>query len=335
MASRAVPLVRTGGGIALAVLCTVLAVHDVDLASVPAHWSQVQPLPLALAAGMVLVSILAKAGRWQVLCAPHARPPLVTLTAGILVGQTVNNLVPVRLGEIVRVYLVGERLRLSRSLLLGTVLVEKALDALTLALLLTVLLPLVALPTWLPWPRVGTTILGAGLIGLVLASLPRIGVWLERWPWVHRWDLARRGREMASALRALGAPRRAALAGGWSLVAIGAGLLTNYGLLLALDLPASLLAAAVLLIVLYVGGTVPATVGRLGVFHYLVVLTLGGFGLPKATALSYAVLLHGLVIVLPTVAGLLCAWYWGVRPGLAIRPPAPRPATDPLERSRP
>lgn len=70
-------------------------------------------------------------------------------------GQTVNNLVPVCLGEIVRVYLVGERLRLSRSLLLGTVLVEKALDALTLALLLTVLLPLVALPTWLPWPRVG------------------------------------------------------------------------------------------------------------------------------------------------------------------------------------
>lgn len=50
----------------------------------------------------------------------------------VVVGYMANNLLPMRLGELVRSYYVGEREGISKTSALGTILIERVLDALTL-----------------------------------------------------------------------------------------------------------------------------------------------------------------------------------------------------------
>jgi len=50
-----------------------------------------------------------------------------------------------------------------------------------------------------------------------------------------------------------------------------------------------------------------------GVYHYLAVQSLAIFGVDQATAVSYAILLHLISIILPAVVGAILAWHSGVR----------------------
>jgi uncharacterized membrane protein YbhN (UPF0104 family) len=105
----------------------------------------------------------------------------------------------------------------------------------------------------------------------------------------------------------------------WTLLIVMLGASTNYLLFLAFDLRLSFLAALFLLVVLMAGVSVPSVPGRFGVFHYLTVISLAIFGVPKDLALVCGVVLH-LITYLPTVVvgafGLLkerTPWQWTVR----------------------
>lgn len=93
----------------------------------------------------------------------------------------------------------------------------------------------------------------------------------------------------------------------WTAIIWTLGIAVNYALFLALgmDLPWS--ASVFLLVVLQIGTRVPALPANLGVFHYLVILALGVYGIPESTALAYAILLHLVVFILPAFIGAACA----------------------------
>jgi hypothetical protein len=99
----------------------------------------------------------------------------------------------------------------------------------------------------------------------------------------------------------------------WSLAILANSVLTNYAIFLALDMGLSLAAALFLLAVLQVGVAVPSAPGKLGVFHYLCVLALGVFGVAKESAIAYAVLLHVVVFVPPSLLGAVFLWWETVR----------------------
>ena len=84
---------------------------------------------VALLVVFVAVDILLRAVRWRVLLAPIARGPVqATSSRSLLVGYLANNILPARLGEIVRSHDLGERTGLSRSTILGTIVVERVVD---------------------------------------------------------------------------------------------------------------------------------------------------------------------------------------------------------------
>ena len=82
----------------------------------------------------------------------------------------------------------------------------------------------------------------------------------------------------------------------------------------AVDLPLAspVVAAIALLVVTQVGGAVPTVPGRIGVFHALVVFTLGMFGIESGIALGYAVVMHIVVFGTQIVLGLAALWRYGV-----------------------
>ena len=87
-----------------------------------------------VALGLVayLFAVVFRTLRWQVMLR-HMRPVGVRrLFPVVVVGYMANNLLPMRLGELVRSYYVGEREGISKTSALATIFVERVLDALTL-----------------------------------------------------------------------------------------------------------------------------------------------------------------------------------------------------------
>jgi uncharacterized membrane protein YbhN (UPF0104 family) len=84
---------------------------------------------------------------------------------------------------------------------------------------------------------------------------------------------------------------------------------TNLLVFAAMGLQLSIWTGLLLLVVLQVGMAVPSSPGRIGVFHYLVVVTLLAFGVDREAALGCGVMLH-LVTVAPIgIVGSICLWW--------------------------
>ncbi len=88
----------------------------------------------APAVGLYLLAVLFRTLRWRQLLRHMRVISVGRLYPVVVVGYMANNLLPLRLGELVRSYYVGEREGISKTSALVTIFVERLLDALTLLL---------------------------------------------------------------------------------------------------------------------------------------------------------------------------------------------------------
>ena len=78
------------------------------------------------------VSVLFRSIRWQYLLTPVKVLSVRRLYPVVIVGYMANNILPIRLGELVRSYYLGEREGVSKVSALATIAVERVFDGLTL-----------------------------------------------------------------------------------------------------------------------------------------------------------------------------------------------------------
>lgn len=275
-------------------------------------------LLLLAALGTVVMTALQKAVRWRLMFYPeHRRLRLSRFFSIFLVGQVINAAIPARIGELARAYLIGNRERVSKAQALWTAVTEKVLDALTLLAFLAGLSLSVSLPTWLQ--KAGWTLclfMGAGFLTLGLAAIfqSRVSGWLDRWnavhPWSRRLRLQRLLTVMIDSLQLMRGPR--ALFGllAWSVSAFLTAATTNWVTAVALGMRLSYSACLLLLAVLQISAVVPipTSPGRVGLFHYLCVISLAAFGVERDAALAYSLVLHVMVYLPMTVGGPIGMW---------------------------
>ncbi len=104
---------------------------------------------MAAAAALSLLAIWARAIRWRYLFPPRSDPP--GLVAAIMIGYMINNVLPLRAGEFARVYVVAHRWGHGFWTTLGTVVVERVLDGMTVVLMLGILVFLIPVPALMQW----------------------------------------------------------------------------------------------------------------------------------------------------------------------------------------
>lgn len=280
--------------------------------------------PWLVAGGLVIVLLnVATLGvRWWVMLLRKWRPAeYLSLLWGLYLGQMFNILLPARLGELARVYFVGERTGLTKSRLLGSVVLEKVIDLITFGGAFLLLILGLSLPAWVTEP--GLTLIWLAIISLVgVIVLTLWGRTLLSWitPWLARLPAGwgdRLAGILERALEGFDSMRD------WKrqfpiwLLSLGSlffSTLTNYLILLALEIDVSFVVALFVLIVLQVGSAPPSAPGKVGVFHYLAVLALSAYGIEKESALAYGVLLY-VVALLPKVLigfGVLIFSRWRV-----------------------
>lgn len=173
-------ILRTSVGLALAAAGMAWALRDVGFDQVVQVFGSLRLLPaLAAFACSAMVAVL-KAARWRWLYYPHHRRLVYRhVFSTLVIAQMINNLSPVRIGEIVRILLIHRRAGVGKAATLSTIVAEKVMDLLCLSAL--VLAALAATREWAAM-RLGLALVAGG--GLALAGLS----WRRRWltPWFER-----------------------------------------------------------------------------------------------------------------------------------------------------
>ena len=272
----------------------------------------------------VLVMNLFKAWRWRLLYVTQEnRPSFATLFWAIMLGQYVNLVVPfLRLGEIARLYVVRRQANAGGARTLGTLVVEKVLDIIILALTLIAVLPFIALPEYISHPGwqlgIMATILLVGLYVLAYQTRHIIVFceYLTRWlplAWAQRiMTFIISGLQGVSALR----DKRATLAlVGLSLLVGFTAVLMPYLLFQAFNIPLGLANAALIHVVVMIALTPPSTPAKIGVFDGAAAFMLLWFGLQsQALIASYTLIYHLVALLPPILLGIVAAsrtnWRW-------------------------
>jgi uncharacterized protein (TIRG00374 family) len=242
-----------------------------------------------------------RALRWQYLFPAATRPPYVPVFEATLLGQCFNNILPARAGEVARIVALHRTAGTSRAETTSTVVVERVWDVLVLLALLFVFVPWMPHVTWLHTAAVLAVILFVAAAASVLVLLR----WGEKPFLVLLRPLARLGLPFLTLERAEHAAasfvRGAASLRGWRLGLAALGLtavswiplaLSTWMLMLGFHLGLSPVAGLLVTIATGLSLVLPSSPGAVGVFEAAALVGLKAYGLDKADALSFAIVLH-------------------------------------------
>ncbi|MDI6784543.1 MAG: lysylphosphatidylglycerol synthase transmembrane domain-containing protein [bacterium] len=87
-----------------------------------------------------IFSFYLRAVRWQIFMAPIQYLPVKRLIPSLMIGFMGNSVLPARLGELIRPYVLGKKENISISAILATVVIERIFDFVCLFLLLGIVL---------------------------------------------------------------------------------------------------------------------------------------------------------------------------------------------------
>ena len=308
----------------LAALFTYLAVRGV-------HWHRAwlalkhcDAWWLAPAMAAFAVQVVLRAMRWRSLFAHERRPPRGPIMAATLIGYLFNNIMPARAGEAARVVALAQRTDTPAAEIVGTALVERAYDVLSILIIFFCASP------WLPHESWFET---AAILAGVAAVLLAVVIWVLA---VHgdrplRWLVRPLGRlpgisperaESEAATLAVGLSglreRRVALeALLWSLAAWMMSAVWAWCVLLAFEPSRGFGTGVLVTVVIGLSMIIPSPPAAVGVFEAAGVAALAAYHVHESAALPYALVLHVSNFVPLVIAGALTLRYATRRaPGL-------------------
>ena len=301
-----------------------LFLRRIDLHAAWGAIVRADPAWIVAAILVTLQTYLLRAWRWQALLRPIGGASFRTAFRTTVIGFAASFLLPGRVGEVLRPYLLARREGLNAASTFATVIVERLLDLCTVLSLFALAL-LTAGVTVAPEDRVaGEIAAGASVVGLVtffvLAGHPeRLGRLAAR---LARHLPPRVGtavehfvRTFAEGLKVMRSPGHLAVAILWSVplwLSIALGILfTSW----AFDVRLSFVGSFIVVGYLAVGVAVP-TPGAVGGFHVMSALALTHFfSVSQDVAGSVAIILHLVSFVPVTLLGLLFMWQDGLTLG--------------------
>lgn len=305
-------------GFAVTVAFLALLIWKIDLHEVGTALASANYVWLIPAIACTLSSYALRTLRWTTIMRPIRSLRFQILLPVVMIGFMANNLLPARMGEIVRAYALGRKTGLSKSLGLATIVLERLFDGVTLVIILGSVAFFYSLPADVR--EVGYI---AGIVFLVgmggaMALLTRQGLAIHCLAFAIRplpRGLGERVQLKAAAfiegLRVLRRGRDLLVVAGWSLIIWGVEA-TSYLLILrgvhpALPTGTPVLAALLMMVMVNLSSLIPSAPGYVGVFQAAGVMALGAFGVPSGMALAVAIVAHASQWITVTTVGLVFA----------------------------
>jgi uncharacterized protein (TIRG00374 family) len=267
------------------------------------------PLLLAAALALNLISLTLKGVRWWIFLRPLGDVALPLVLRATVAGASLNNLVVAQGGEGARVVLVSRAAGVSSAGVLSALALERTLDVVSYLTLLVI----AAWTTPLPPHIARWRLPAAGVLTLAVGALLALGAAARRTP-IGETVPPAAGRRIVGYLRRARAgitlaatPERLGAAMLLSLAAWALQVATYHLVALAAHLPLPLAGSVAALLAVGISFLVRATPGNVGVFQVIYALSVGSFGIAEAPAVAVALLIQTLQVVPTVVLGTLVA----------------------------
>jgi uncharacterized protein (TIRG00374 family) len=294
-------IIGLGLGVPVSGVFLWLAVRGTDMGEVRSALGDASIGPLALAAAAFVVVYVAQAQRWRSIAASAdlGLPGFLEMVVG---SVACNNVLPGRIGDLLRARWLGRRAELPAGRALATVVLDRACDVLALFVLLVATLPEVAGSGWSNRIALGALVLVLGIAALLVFA--RAYARRRARSRLASRSLVRRiARDIVEGLAEPMGRRRLAIALTLSAVAwlafAGAAVCVARSVGVHLSVVDALFATAVI----NLGVAIPSSPGFVGTYQWLGVAALDLVGVGRSSALAFAILLQAIWYVPTTLIG--------------------------------
>ena len=309
-------------GMAISAFCLFLLFRKIDFDKMAAAFAGMDYLYLLPALALTFASYYLRAVRWKFLLSPIKTTRLSNLFPSTLIGYMANNLLPARLGELVRAYSLGRKESIDTGAVFASLVVDRLCDGFTVLLVLLITFFTIELPAGMEELQGGLVTGGYVTFALYLGVLAFLALLRRR----TEWTLSLVARMLAP-VSAKAAERSASLLNSFisgirfpsgcagiagtviSSLLVWATAIWPVDLLLrsfGVSLPAT--ASMFIMVFLVFAVMVPASPGFVGTHHIACVTALSAFGIVGEQALGIAIVIHAMGFFPVTVAGLFCVW---------------------------
>jgi|TARA_B110000263_G_C15257815_1_gene487328 uncharacterized protein (TIRG00374 family) len=285
------------------------------------------------AISLYFCALYCRAYRWQFLLNPIKHVSITKLYPVVIVGYMANNILPLRIGELVRVYYLDLKQSINKAASLSTVAIERVFDGLTLLFLAAIssmFVPLIDLledlggGIGLNWFML-TSIMTVPFLGvatfMVLGSYYPyrlknfIAIMTKFLPKILALNINKLAGMFIEGLMVLRDPRKVLFV---FLLSIPVWLMESgmyYLIAFSFELndildPTELIGLSILLTsVSNLATSIPTAGGGIGTFEASAVATLILFGIDSNVAGAYIIVLHAALLLPVTFLGLIYIWF--------------------------
>lgn len=299
-------------GIVVSVFFLWLAFRKVDYQELAHALKNANYLWIFPNMALMVLSMWLRAYRWKFMVDPIKKVGMHRLFSSTMIGFMANNVLPVRLGEIVRAYSLGSKAGISRTASFATIVVERVFDGFSLLVLLWITLLMSPFPDWVKTAGNLTLIITlATLLVLVLLEIrtePTLR-FLNRLLGFLPKKISDKSSEVLFKFTTGLKVFRDLPSMIWILVfsvfVWGVVGISNYFIFLAFDLQPPIQASFILLVMVSLAISIPASPGYVGTFHFFSIAALSLYGYGKNIALPFSVVLHASQYIPITLIGLI------------------------------
>jgi len=298
-----------------------LALRNADLDAVKDALAEASVGPLVLAVLVLAVCYAFQAARWQRI----ADAPSLgyrSFYGMLLGGLACNNVLPVRIGELLRAGWLSRDAPMPGGRAFGSVVLDRICDVVTLAVFFAIGLQAVASAAWLVRLAIGALLAVVAIaIALVFARM-----YSGRWrAWGASKERGRLARVLLDTIEMLGQPigrRHAAL---WLGLSACAWTLSSFLVILvgrSVGIEFSPIEGVFVTSALALGVAIPSSPGYIGTYQWIGVAALGLLDVPAEQALAFSILMQATWYVPTTLAGGAVIGLRAIR-GRPVREPDP------------
>jgi uncharacterized protein (TIRG00374 family) len=298
-------------GLVVSVACVVLVLSSVDIGAAIEVTRSADLGALAIGCAFILGCVALRWLTWRVLLPPRAdgtRVPVRRIAPVVMVGLLGNSVLPARLGEVIRAYLISQRERISLGGALGSILLERIVDTSTLAILAFAAAMALGVTGWVV-PGTALLALGGASVLVLLMTLglrPLLAAVraLASIPRLHAGMIAIHDNLEEFVHWSGGTHRRgsvaAALGISLALWSCNAAMFLFIARALGVDLPPE--GALLVMAVTVLATAIPSAPAYVGTYELAAVAIMASMGVGSDVALAIAILTH-VVALVPTLVG--------------------------------
>jgi glycosyltransferase 2 family protein len=315
---RRAPVWQILAGVVLSAVLLYFSLRNVKFHEVIEYVRSARLLPIVLGVGLATLTFFLRIFRWQLLLKGDdgRNLPVAPLWHAIAMGFMANNVLPLRVGEVVRTYAAARLAETRFTSVLASIAVERLFDAVAVITLLTIGLFTTRLPegavAGFGADRIVTVagllaLIGLGVAAAVVAFPDGAEALIRRL--VPSEKLAGKLIGMIEGVRhgfsVLRSPTRVAGVVLWSFVIWGVSALSFYVMLGAFGITVDFSGALLMQGLIMFGIALPSTPGYVGAFELPIIAVLALYGVSESQAAAYALSYH-VTTFLPIT--LLGAW---------------------------